>query len=174
VNIPATPIATTQAAGFLPECLSALAAGPDWAPDPDTATIERLAPHIFVLECQAGGPPIYRCAGRAIQAALGFDPCGEGFYQDWNVEAPAILQPYFDRSAQCHWAFRLSSFGPGPDARQHHFETVLIPVLSDDPGKSCFIGISLMQRDSRPETGPQGTGQQLEQVSYLGEGGPMS
>jgi hypothetical protein len=175
VNSPATPIAMTEAAGFLPDCLSALAAGPDWVANPDLASIERLAPHIFVLECEAGGPPLYRCAGSAIQDALGFDPRGRAFYENWDDGARLGLQPYFDRSAECHWAIRLSSVcqdsDPHPDTSALLVETVLIPVLSDDPDKSCFIGISLMHGNDEAE--PRAGLQHLRQVSYLGEGGPV-
>jgi hypothetical protein len=169
----------TEAAGFLPDCLSALVAGPDWIADPDMATIERLAPHIFVLECEAGGPPLYRCAGSAIQDVLGFNPQGRAFYENWDAAARLGLQPYFDRSAECHWAIRVSSIGQDSDqdadkgatASALQVETVLIPVLSDDPRKSCLIGVSLMHGNGEAE--PRAGLQHLRQVSYLGEGGPV-
>ena len=156
---------------FLLDCPSESTAGSNRGADADTgmATIERLAPNIFVLDLMDTGSPTYRCAGSAIQHAIGSNPQGKGFYDHWDVESQMTLKPYFDRSAESHRPFRISSIGLRTNACALQFETVLVPVLSDDLRKRCFIGISLTLGNRGGKNGPPSNEQRLQHISFLDE-----
>jgi hypothetical protein len=156
---------------FLHDCESDPTAGLNRAADADidTTTIECLAPHIFVLDLMDAGPPIYRCAGSAIQYAIGSDPQGKGYYDCWDVQSRMTLKPYFDMSAKIHRPFRVFSIGLPTNANASKFETVLIPVMSEDVRKRCFIGISLTLDNRRVKARPPRNEQRLQHVSFLGE-----
>jgi hypothetical protein len=156
---------------FLHDCPSESTAGSNRAADANTdmATIERLAPNIFVLDLIDAGPPIYRCAGSAIQYAIGSNPQGKGFYDRWDVESQMTLKPYFDWSAESHRPFRISSIGLRTNASPLQFETVLIPVLSDDVRKRCFIGISLTLGNPGVKAKTPSNEQRVQHISFLGE-----
>jgi hypothetical protein len=156
---------------LLHACPSESTAGSNRAADAeaDMATIEGLAPNVFVLDLTDAGPPIYRCAGSAIQYAIGSNPQGKGFYDRWDVESQMTLKPYFDRSAENHRPFRISSIGVRTNASALQFETVLIPVSSDDVRKRCFIGISLTLGNRGVQATLPSNEQRLQHISFLGE-----
>src|ERR1700678_612012 len=78
----------------------------------DLAPIECLAPYTFILERDAAGPPIYGHSGSAIQAVIGSNPHGKGFFDYWDSDARRDLKLCFDVSAESHLAFRLFSIRP--------------------------------------------------------------
>src|SRR5579863_5225945 len=102
----------------------------------DLAAVESLAPHIFILERDETGPPIYDHAGCGVQLVIGSDPRGKTFYDYWSTEARAALESCFAIAAKRHLAFRLFSIGLQSKAPAMEVETTLIPVTAADAGKS--------------------------------------
>jgi hypothetical protein len=133
----------------------------------DLATIEWLAPHIFILDLDDAGPPIYRLAGSEIQDFIGSNPRGKEFYGYWDIEARTMLERYFNVSAESHLAFRLSSIVMRSKSDAMEFETILIPVTDVDARKKCFIGISLALGDPSTKAKPPGHVQHLKSIAFV-------
>jgi hypothetical protein len=128
-----------------------------------------LAPHIFILEIAGLGPPVYRLAGSAIQDFVSANPRGEEFYRYWDADAKPVLASYFERSAECGLAFRLSSTGLTSKTGAAEFESVIIPVRDCDARKRRFIGISLAAAERPAGTRPQGGLQHLRHIAFVHE-----
>jgi hypothetical protein len=129
--------------------------------------IERLAPHIFILERNETGPPIYSHAGCAIRHTIGADPRGKVFYDYWNAEARGSLERCFDLSAAGHLAFRLFSSGQWAKNVAMEFETTLVPVTVADAIKRQFVGLSLMSGDQPVKAKLNSQIQHLKDIAFL-------
>jgi hypothetical protein len=129
--------------------------------------IECLAPHIFILEQNETGPPIYSHAGCAIRHTIGSDPRGKVFYDYWNAEARRSLEHYFDLSAAGHLAFRLFSLGQWAKNVAMEFETTLIPMTAADATKRQFVGLSLMSGDQPVKAKLNNQIQHLKNIAFL-------
>ena len=129
--------------------------------------IEYLAPHIFILERNETGPPIYSHAGCAIRHTIGSDPRGKVFYDYWNAEARGALERCFDLSAADHLAFRLFSLGQWAKNVAMEFETTLVPVTVADAIKKQFVGLSLMSGDRPVRAKLNSQIQHLKNVAFL-------
>ena len=133
----------------------------------DLATLECLAPHIFILDLDDAGSPIYRLAGSEIQDFIGSNPRGKEFYSYWDIEARTMLERYFNVSAESRLAFRLSSIASRSKSDAVEFETILIPVTAVDARKKCFIGISLALGDPSTKAEPPGHVQHLKRIAFV-------
>jgi len=129
--------------------------------------IECLAPHIFILEQNETGPPIYSHAGCAIRHTIGSDPRGKVFYDYWNAEARGSLERYFDLSAAGHLAFRLFSLGQWAKNVAMEFETTLVPMTVADTTKRQFVGLSLMSGDQPIKAELNSQIQHLKNIAFL-------
>ena len=133
----------------------------------DLTAIECLAPHIFILERDETGPPIYSHVGCAIRHIIGSDPRGKVFYDYWNAEACGALEHCFDLSAAGHLAFRLFSLGQWAKNVAMEFETTLVPVSVTDTIKRQFVGLSLMSGDGPEKTKLNSQKQYLKNIAFL-------
>jgi hypothetical protein len=129
--------------------------------------IERLAPHMFILERNETGPPIYSHVGCAIRHIIGSDPRGKVFYDYWDAEAREALESCFDLSAAGHLAFRLFSLGRWAQNVAMEFETTLVPVTMADAIKRRFVGLSLMTGDRPVKAKTNSQIQHLKNIAFL-------
>jgi hypothetical protein len=131
------------------------------------ASLEQLAPRIFVLEMNDDGLPIYRLAGRAVRNLFGADLTGKTFYSHWSDDSHKLLQAYFDASAASHRPFCLFSQRLKGTSAPDQLQTLFFPIRAEDGYGSQFIGVSLVPAHRIVPTGPPADVQQLQHIAFL-------
>jgi hypothetical protein len=129
----------------------------------DDAIINSLAPHLFILDMDAGANARYRLAGTAIEHAFGITLKGTDFLDTWAEADRALVKDFSVLAVHSRRPLCLLSFC---DYEKIEFETVLVPVSTADVRAKRIIGISMALGDEPPKPPPRRRVQHLTHIGF--------